>query len=243
MMEFEKYPNLRSQITDRLFDAILQGELRPGERIVENKLARELGVGQSTLREVLQTLEQQGLITKFDNRGSFVTKLTAKDVEGMYTVRLELEPLAAVLAHKRLRPEHCARLETLLDEMQIALEQRSFTQLLKKDFAFHQSIWKLADIPSLEKALNIVCAPLFAFYMVRLSPHATADELSKAADEFAEDQTLHRELLAVLKNDDPKRVRATFRNMIQVFFQKNIDDLKSFSDAPDAVSTNARVSV
>src|SRR2546422_2356219 len=61
-----KRSSLRTHLTSQLFDAILRGELRPGERIVEGKLARELGVAQSTLREALQQLEYQGLVTKSD---------------------------------------------------------------------------------------------------------------------------------------------------------------------------------
>ena len=122
LIEISKRPSLRTQITDRLFDAILKGELSPGERLVETKLARQLRVGQSTLREALQTLEHQGLITKLDNRGTFVTKLTAKDVEGMYAVRLELEPMAAVLTHKRLQPHHFAELERMVEGMEAERE-------------------------------------------------------------------------------------------------------------------------
>lgn len=238
MIELSKRPNLRIQITDRLFDAILRGELNPGDRIIENKLARQLRVGQSTLREALQALEHQGLITKMDNRGTFVTKLTAKDVEGMYMVRLELEPLAAALTHKRLQSQHYAKLESLLMEMEAARQNQDFIELLKKDLAFHQFIWELADIPSLEKALNLVCAPLFAFYMIRLSPHSTADDLSRAADEFAEDHVLHLRLLDVLKSDDQELVRTTFRNTIQAFFRRTIEDLNNFGQTAAVGSTN-----
>ena len=93
-----KRTNLRADITALLFDAILRGELGPGQRILEGKLARELGVAQSTLREALQQLEHQGLVRKSDRRGTFVTKLGVNDLEDLYLVRLELEPLAASLA-------------------------------------------------------------------------------------------------------------------------------------------------
>ena len=239
LIEISKRPSLRTQITERLFDAILGGELSPGERLVETKLARQLRVGQSTLREALQTLEHQGLITKLDNRGTFVTKLTAKDVEDMYAVRLELEPMAAVLTHKRLQPHHLADLERMVDEMEVERERRNFTELLKKDFAFHQLIWKLSDNPSLEKALSLVCAPLFACYMIRFSPRAPENDLSKAAAEFAEDHGLHRHLLGVLKSDDSELVRTTFRNTIQGFFRSTIEDLSDFGQVGSMASEDA----
>ena len=108
---------LRSKVVAHLFDAILRRELRPGDRIVEGKLARRLGVSQSTLREALQQLEHQGLVTKHENRGTFVTQLNAEDIEGIYVVRLALEPLAAFLARQQWTPDHQARLAELLEEM------------------------------------------------------------------------------------------------------------------------------
>jgi DNA-binding GntR family transcriptional regulator len=81
MIKLVNRTNTRRQIVEHLFDAIRQGELKPGDRIGEVNLARQLGVGQSTLREALQELEHQGLVTKHENRATFVSTLTTKDVE------------------------------------------------------------------------------------------------------------------------------------------------------------------
>ena len=91
---------LRRRLATHLYDAILRAELRPGERIVEGRLARQLWVAQGSLREALQELEHQGLVTKQGNRGTFVFKLAAEDVEDIYVVRQQLEPLAARLARE-----------------------------------------------------------------------------------------------------------------------------------------------
>src|ERR1051326_7319940 len=108
--------NLSADITSLLFDAILRGELGPGQRIVEGKLARELGVAQSTLREALQQLEHQGLVRKSERRGTFVTRLRVKDMEDLYLVRLELEPLAASLACTRMNSEQFEQMKAALEE-------------------------------------------------------------------------------------------------------------------------------
>src|SRR6266567_4739152 len=109
-----KRSSLRTHLTSHLFDAILRGELVPGERIVEGKLARLLGVAQSTLREALQQLEHQGLVRKSDRRGTFVSRLSVRDLEDLYVVRLELEPLAASLACTRMSAEHFEQIEAAL---------------------------------------------------------------------------------------------------------------------------------
>lgn len=223
MIRAMKRGTMRSQLTDHLFDAILHGELRPGDRIVEGKLARHLEVGQSTLREALQELEYRGLLTKNDNRGTFVTKLTPKEVEGIYAVRLELEPLAASLAHCRLTSEHVSRLTSFLDRMESARRQHDIIDLLKNDLTFHQCIWKLSDNTSLERALNLVCAPLFAFYLLRLSSRGAAYDFSRDAYDFTKDNQEHYALVEALKKGGPEEVRKYFKEMIEIFRVRHLE--------------------
>src|SRR5438876_3562687 len=214
-----KRGTLRTHLTSQLFDAILHGELRPGDRIVEGKLARELGVAQTTLREALQQLEHEGLVTKSDRRGSFVTKLTVKEMEGLYVVRLELEPLAAALACERMIPEHFGQLEHTLEEMREAGSEQAFVRLLKADLSFHQLIWKFCGNPYLEKALNVVCPPLFASYMIRV----VSGEFYDAAKGHEE----HAALLAALKGKKPSEVRNSFRAMTEVFRLQDVENLRA----------------
>jgi len=227
MIRAMKRGTMRSQLSDHLFDAILHGELRPGDRIVEGKLARHLEVGQSTLREALQELEHRGLLTKNDNRGTFVTKLTTKEVEGIYAVRLELEPLAASLAHSRLTPEHVSRLTGFLDRMESARRQHDIIDLLKNDLAFHQCIWTLSDNTSLERALNLVCAPLFAFYLLRLSSRGSAYDFTRDAYDFTKDNQEHYALLDALKKGGHEEVRKYFREMVEVFRTRHLQHVRA----------------
>jgi DNA-binding GntR family transcriptional regulator len=225
MIKLVSRTNTRRQIVEHLFDAILQGELKPGERIGEVNLARQLGVGQSTLREALQELEHQGLVTKYENRATFVSTLTTKDVEGIYAVRLELEPMAAALACRRFSREHAAQLSRFLDSMQTAVEGRDFTGLMKSDLAFHQLVWKLSDNHSLEKALNLICMPLFAFYEVRLSYFKAAS--TDTIYDFTQDRDEHTDLLAVLSKGNPEDVKRVFREKLEVFRTRHIQHVQA----------------
>ena len=84
--------SLRKQVATHLFDMILNHELLPGDRVVEGRIARQLGIAQNTLREGLLDLEHQGLVIKYDGRGTYVTKYTLRQIEDIYGVRLHLEP-------------------------------------------------------------------------------------------------------------------------------------------------------
>ena len=93
---------VRDQLVHQLREAILRGSLRPGQRLVERNLAESTGTSQSSVREALQLLEAEGLVTKTTNTATFVTELPADRLREHINVRLQLEPYALVLASKRL---------------------------------------------------------------------------------------------------------------------------------------------
>jgi DNA-binding GntR family transcriptional regulator len=211
--------SLRQKISMDLLDAILRGEILPGERLVEDKLARQLDVSKTTLREALQGLEHQGLLTKQDHRGTFVTKLSQHDIEDAYAVRLRLEPFAAALAHEHMTPRRFAELASVLEEMRVAAERGEFVEVYKVDAQFHQLIWRQSGNALLEKALEMVCLPLWAFDLIRLHTSPTYD-LAVMIEE-------HENLLTVLKRGGPERVSKTFEKMITAFLDQDVRNLQT----------------
>ncbi len=207
--------SVRGQVTARLLEAILMGELRPGDRIIETKLAKQLGVGQSTLREALQDLEYRDLVTRQANRGTYISGLTQKAVEDMYAVRLELEPMAAELARKRITEEHITELREILAKMAEAGRTHNFPELMANDLAFHQLIWKLSNNGALERALNLSCAPLFAFYLFKLPQFQNG--AGEGSYDFSKDHEEHQRLLDILTTGDPNLVRNEFREILSKF--------------------------
>lgn len=223
-----KRGSLRRRLAAHVYDAILKGELRPGERIVEGKLARQLSVAQGTLREALQELEHQGLVTKHDHRGTYVSKLTRAEIEDIYVVRRELEPLAASLARQRMTAEQLSQLVGLVEKMQIAGDRHDFVELLRTDLAFHRMIWRFSGSKSIERALNVVCPPLFGCYLIKASsgnPYNRAKDLEE-----------HRALLNALKEGTPEEVKKVFTEVIEVFRASELQNLQDMEQATTPVS-------
>jgi len=216
MIKLPKRTNLATQITEGLFEAILRGDLKPGEQIIETKMAKQLGVGQSTFREALQALEHRGLLTK--DRNTFVTPLTVQDVEVLFAVRLVLEPLAAALACGKLTAAQIRQLQLHLDRMEKARLRRDFTSLLKNDLAFHQLIWEAPQTGALKRILNLVLPPLFAFFYMRHS-HAFSDDPALAEETFRKEYEDHQRLFEALQAGDPEEAKRIFREVIQHFLQ------------------------
>lgn len=207
--------SLRQELAHRLFRAIVSGELHPGERLGEVRLAKQLGVGQSTLREALQELVSRGLLTKADNRGTFVARLTVKTVEDIYAVRLPLEPLAAALASEHMTEERTRLLYETLEKMREALRTNDLPDAVNDDLMFHQAVWRFSGNEPLQRALSVVCAPLFGFYLVHASMVMKLDDLLADADE-------HVPLVEALESGNPEQARAVFLKTLEDFRTRHI---------------------
>ncbi|GAA2694617.1 GntR family transcriptional regulator [Streptomyces aculeolatus] len=96
------HPSLREQIREHIVEGVVSGRWKPGERIVERRIAVELEVSQTPVREALRELESMRLIESAPNKGVRVRDLTAADLEEIYPVRAGLEQIAAELAAPRL---------------------------------------------------------------------------------------------------------------------------------------------
>src|SRR5215218_8861306 len=107
---------LKDRVSELIKDAILSGKLEAGDRIVEMKLAADLAVGTTAVREALFELEAQGFVTRFTNKGTFVTKLSKEDVAQILTVRRELEGLAVQLLEERATEEHIVSMRRIVRE-------------------------------------------------------------------------------------------------------------------------------
>ncbi len=101
---------LRAQVVDALRDDIVEGRLRPGERLREAMLCQRYGVSRTVVREALRQLETERLITMLPNRGPIVTVLEQPEIEALYEVRCELEGLVGELFARRCSDELAAAL-------------------------------------------------------------------------------------------------------------------------------------
>jgi len=115
-------------------------ELRPGTRLKDGELAEGLGVSDTPLREGIRQLEKDGLVETIPYRGSFVRKMSPKEVCEIYDVRMVLEPLAVRLAVEMSTPEQLKRIQTKVEEYERAFQKDDISLGLEADFAFHDLI-------------------------------------------------------------------------------------------------------
>ena len=110
-VNMNEYLPLRDVVFNTLRQAILKGELAPGERLMEIQLAEKLGVSRTPIREAIRKLELEGLVLMIPRKGAEVAKISEKSLRDVLEVRRSLEELAIELACERMEAEDLRRLE------------------------------------------------------------------------------------------------------------------------------------
>ena len=152
---------LKDRTVEVLTDAILNGRIKPGERLNESQLARDLRVSRAPVREALQQLQEQSLILNIPRRGMFVVSLEEEDIQKINGLRVVLEAEALRLARIHLTPQREKKLEQLLTTIE-NMEPTPAKLSMRVDFDFHRTIWSFSGNQYLERILTSLTAPLFA---------------------------------------------------------------------------------
>lgn len=142
---------------DALKEAILTGEMKPGERLTEVVLAEQFGVSRGTVRIALHQLSSDGLVVLTPYTGWSVTSFEPHDLWEIYTLRGSLESMAARLAAERLDAKGAARFEKIAEDLfTAALSSSDVMDVKRKDFAFHRCIIELSQNSRIEHHYRLV---------------------------------------------------------------------------------------
>jgi len=150
----EKYRTMQEIAYDAIRDGILAGRHAPGQRLIADELAKELGVSRMPVREALHRLEVAGLVTITPHRGAVVSALSEAECIEIYHVRAVLDGLATRLATPHLSAADHARLAALLADMEAGVEAKDPQRVLNVNRAFHLVIWSAARAPRLRDLLE-----------------------------------------------------------------------------------------
>ena len=159
----------KSRIVATLREAMISGEMRSGEPIVEGKIAQQLGVGQGVIREALIELEHQGFVQRTPFAGTQVTELTLQDARQIYDVRIELESLAFFHAGHNAQAQDISELREMAEKARIASQAGDLDAFFANHLAFRKKIWELSENRYLQQILERIVVPLYALYVIRQS--------------------------------------------------------------------------
>ncbi len=151
-IRLDAYKPLREVVSETLRQAIQDGVLKPGERLMEIPLAEELGVSRTPIREAIRKLELEGFVVMVPRRGTYVANISLKDITQVFEIRSALEELAAGLAAERITAEEIETLERMLVEIGDHMENKDMESVVAADVEFHEVLYRasrnerLADI-------------------------------------------------------------------------------------------------
>jgi DNA-binding GntR family transcriptional regulator len=148
-MVFQQKKTKKDQVIEMLREAVLSGELEPGEKLQQDKLAERFSVSSTPVREALRQLEAEGLVNHHPGRGVRVAEVDLRDVREIYLIRGALEALATRLAVPYLNNTYIQRLEALQAQMETVIANRQLKKLRKLNYEFHMQIYRVADMPQL----------------------------------------------------------------------------------------------
>jgi len=157
----------KNQVVQAIKDAILSGDIKPGDQIVESRIAQQLGSGIPLVREALIELEHHGFVQKIPYKGTMVTKLGPKEIREIFQLRVELEALALEWAHENITPTDIKELQALIVRMTKSAKDLDLDQFYASDLEFHRKLWNLAGNSYLTETLERVVVPLFAFFVMK----------------------------------------------------------------------------
>ena len=191
--------NIAEQVTDELRSAIHSGELAPGERLVERKLADRLGVSHIPVREALTRLAEERLITREPRRGARVAELTAQDLEEISSLRIVLEQFMAIRVQERWNEESAARLGAIIQAMSDAAPG-DIDEVLRQDRLFHETLADLAEHRFLDEVSGQLRGRITGFI------HAANAALDPAEQE--EHVRSHQQIVDAIASGDPAQAQS-----------------------------------
>lgn len=194
-VHMDEYLPLRDVVFNTLRQAILKGELKPGERLMEIALAERLGVSRTPIREAMRKLELEGLVVMIPRRGAQVANITEKDLNDVLEVRLALENMAIEKACNRMTEDQTDKLWIAAREFEKTMTEGNLVRLAEADVEFHEIIYQASDNRRLNQVLNNLREQIYRYRVEYLKDEETRNVLVKE----------HEELYHAIKERDVSR--------------------------------------
>ena len=201
-LDMDSYLPLRDVVFNTLRNAILRGDLKPGERLMEMHLANKLGVSRTPIREAIRMLEQEGLAVTIPRKGAQVAKMTEKDLQDVLEIRDSLDELAVSSACAHITAEQLQELRETVKEFELAIRSKDVRRMVEADEAFHNVIYQAAQNPKLENIVKNLREQMYRYRYEYIKDHTNYAQLVRE----------HAAIIEGFEKQDVAYVRETMHN-------------------------------
>ena len=188
-------------VFETLKQAIVLGEISPGKRLVESRIADLLDISRTPVREAIHKLEREGFVARRPRGGFVVRGLEREDIEETFGIRAVLESYAARLAALNHRPEELRTLENKIDEYQLCMDRGQMDELPRINTEFHDVLYALSRSPRLIKMINDLKDQIFRFRQIILK----RERFARTSNQD------HRQMLTYIRRRDADMVEQLVR--------------------------------
>ena len=213
-INLDNYKPLRDVVFENLRAAILDGNLKAGQRLMEVQLAEQLGVSRTPIREAIRKLELEGLVVMLPRKGAYVANMSFKDLIDVLEIRASLEGLAAYLAAERRSDEEIVALEQVAKEIETCVREADIEGVLKKDIDFHEKIFMMANNKKLYQLITSLWEQVHRFRVTYVSNYDASLSLVEE----------HNRILQAIKTGDgelAKKYATEHIELAEQFFMEN----------------------
>ncbi len=168
LKELHVRKSMGQHVFENLKQAIILGEIAPGQRLVETHIADTLDISRTPVREAIHKLELEGYLQKLPRGGYAVLGMSREDIEETFGIRSVLESYAARLAAIKHKKEELGPLETKAEEYLMCLNRGEMDALPKINTEFHELLYALSRSPKLEKMINNLKDQIYRFRQIIL---------------------------------------------------------------------------
>jgi DNA-binding GntR family transcriptional regulator len=195
---------LREQVYKNLKTSILNQTLPQNKRLVEERLAEELGTSRTPVREAIQKLEKEGLIHKLSKGGYAVSAITDEDIEEVFGIRGILEGYAAYLATMRVTDEDIRSLEEIVNKEEQCLKKGELEECIRLNTEFHDRLYRIAQSAKLYSIINDLRDYIYRYRIIILRYEGMVEVSIKD----------HREMILLMKSKRATKVERLVRKHI-----------------------------
>ena len=209
-LNMDAYLPLRDVVFNTLREAILRGDLVPGERLMELQLAAKLGGSRTPIREAIRMLEQEGLAITIPRKGAIVAGMTEKDMQDVLEIREALEELSVQVACDKITAEEIAKLHRNMKNFEQSLKSGDLKQMAQADVEFHDVIYQATDNPKLINMLNNLREQMYRYRVEYLKNPQNHEQL------LLEHEAIYKGIVKKDKHAVTNMIRKHISNQVDV---------------------------